>query len=108
MIDLIELVISFSSFGKQRPQQTIKNYMHEVLKYPLSKPLISPIVSFQHLYFLFIYSGISLNDHLRITPSHGHAYFSGRDGSKQDTILSLPVPEIRHTLPLVVEEINTK
>ena len=52
MIDLIELVISFSSFGKQRPQQTIKNYMHEVLKYPVpvvTKPLISPIVSFQRL-----------------------------------------------------------
>ena len=94
MIDLIELVISFSSFGKQRPQQTIKNYMHEVLKYPVTKPLISPIVSFQHLYFLFIYSGIWLNDHLRITPSHGHAYFSGRDGSKQNTY-----PEIKHTPP---------
>ena len=45
MIDLIELVISFASFGKQRPQQTIKNYMHEVLKYPVSKPIISPVVS---------------------------------------------------------------
>ena len=49
-IDLIELMINFVSFGKQRPQQTIKNYMHEVLKYPISKPIISPVVSFQHLF----------------------------------------------------------
>eukprot|EP00800_Vazella_pourtalesii_P000066 TRINITY_DN1007_c0_g1_i1.p1 TRINITY_DN1007_c0_g1~~TRINITY_DN1007_c0_g1_i1.p1 ORF type:complete len:334 (+),score=57.66 TRINITY_DN1007_c0_g1_i1:252-1253(+) len=40
-ISLIELVVSFVSFGKQRPQQTIKNYMHQILKYPSSKPLIN-------------------------------------------------------------------
>ena len=44
-ICLIELVISFVSFGKQRPQQTIKNYMQEVLKYPSSKSIINPAVS---------------------------------------------------------------
>ena len=44
-VSLIELVISFVSFGEQRPQQTIKSYMHEVLKYPSSKPLINPVVS---------------------------------------------------------------
>ena len=43
MIDLIELVISFSSFGKQRPQQTIKRHACGA-QVPSTKPLISPIV----------------------------------------------------------------
>ena len=41
VLTLLELVINFASFGKERPQRPIKSYMHEVLKYPDSKGLIS-------------------------------------------------------------------
>ncbi|KAI6651577.1 E3 ubiquitin-protein ligase [Oopsacas minuta] len=47
IISLIELVISFVSFGKQKSLQTITQYMHEVLKYPNNKCLIGPDVDDQ-------------------------------------------------------------
>ena len=68
-IDLIELMINFVSFGKQRPQQTIKNYMHEVLKYPVSKPIISPVVSFQHLFSISFTIELRLTTILEYRPS---------------------------------------
>ena len=41
VLSLLELIINFASFGKERPQRLIRSYMKEVLKYPNSKFLIS-------------------------------------------------------------------
>ena len=45
VLSLIELVINFASYGKERPQRPIISYMHEVLKYPNSQGLISKKVN---------------------------------------------------------------
>ena len=41
VLSLVEIVINFASFGKERPQRPIKSYMQEVLKYPNSKGLVN-------------------------------------------------------------------
>ena len=45
MLAMLELVINFASYGKERPQKPITLYMHEVLKYPNDKVIISKKVS---------------------------------------------------------------
>ena len=45
VLSLLELIINFASFGKERPQRLIRSYMKEVLKYPSNKYLISDEVS---------------------------------------------------------------
>ena len=41
VLSLVEIVINFASFEKERPHRPIKSYMQEVLKYPNSKGLVN-------------------------------------------------------------------
>ena len=46
ILDLIEVVVGFAGSAGGFQEHKVKSYLHEVLKYPLSKDLNSDTVSF--------------------------------------------------------------